>query len=85
MLPLHQREVAAGRPLLGPGVAARRKRRDLGIRHALRETVARAQAIGVQMIPPALGEIGPKILPRPHHRMDVAIDDADRDLGAGAA
>src|SRR5262249_28371604 len=63
------------------GIAARRLRLALGIGIALEVAGALALAVGLQIVPPAIAEIGPQLLDRAL-RMDVAIDDPDARSGA---
>ena len=65
------RQAAARRPR----IAARRLRRDLRHRIGLGETVARPDAVGLQVRPPLIGEMLAVVLEQ-HLRVDVAIDDA---------
>src|SRR5215510_11088901 len=62
------------------------ERLALGIRKAFDVAVALTLAVGLQIVPPAIAEIGPQILKRAL-RMDIAIEDADARLAAvlGAA
>ena len=77
MLLAHEVEIARRQSAAGrPGVAARRQRLALGIGKALDVAVALALPVGLQIVPPAIAEIGPQILERALG-MDVAVDDAD--------
>src|SRR5262249_3069958 len=74
-------EAAAGQATVGrPGVAPRGLGLALGVGVALEIAGALALAVGLQIVPPAIAEIGPQILERVLG-MDVAIDDADARFG----
>jgi len=66
------RQSATGRP----GVAARRLRRRLGKRIALRIGVALPDPIGLQVLPPARGQMRAQLLER-ELGMEIAVDDLD--------
>src|SRR6516164_4354438 len=72
-----RRQAAAGRP----GVAPRGERLALGIGKAFDVAVALTLAVGLQIVPPAIAEIGPQILERALG-MDIAVEDADARLAA---
>ena len=77
MLLAHEVEVARRQSAAGrPGVAPRRKRLALGIGKAFDVAVALTLPVGLQIIPPAIAEIGTQILERALG-MDIAVEDAD--------
>src|SRR3981081_968451 len=81
MLLAHEAEVARRQSAAGrPGVAPRCKRLALGIGKAFDVAVALALPVGLQIIPPAIAEIGTQILERALG-MDIAVENADARLG----
>ena len=77
---LHKIEIARRQPAAGrPAIAARGLRLHLGIGKPRQVPLARARAVGLRMVPPALAEIGPQILERAL-RMDVDIEDLQAGL-----
>src|SRR5690242_5607258 len=65
ILLLHEIEVACGQSATGrPAIAPRGKRLTLGVRKALLKTLARAGAVGLDVIPPAIAQIGLEVLHR---------------------
>ena len=81
MLLAHEVEIARRQSAAGrPGVAPRRKRMALGIGKAFDVAVALTLPVGLQIIPPAIAEIGTQILERALG-MDIAVEDADPRLG----
>src|SRR5207302_1174250 len=70
-----RRQSAARRPSVTP----RCERLALGIRIALHIAVALALAVSLQVVPPAIAEIGAQVLERAFG-MDIAVEDADARL-----
>src|SRR4029077_4427754 len=87
MLLAHEVEIACRKSAAGrPGVAPRRQRLALGIGKTLDVAVTLTLPVGLQIVPPAIAEIGTQVLERALG-MDVAVEDADARLDAvlGAA
>src|SRR5215510_6170201 len=72
-----RRQTAAGRP----GVAPRGERLALGIGKAFDVAVTLTLAVGLQIVPPTIAEIGSQILERALG-MDIAVENTDARLAA---
>ncbi len=81
MLLAHEVEVARGEPASGrPGVAPRGERLAFGIGKALHVAVALPLPVGLQIVPPALAEMGAQILERALG-VDITVEHADPHFG----
>ncbi len=77
MLPAHQAEVGAGRPLLGKRIHAHAGRGHARIRQLPRQAVAQVLAQGGHVLAPAFRQERMQVLGRSKRRVNVAVDDGE--------